>query len=95
MAGGVKVAIAGTATATTVIYEGLTMDAGVVTQTRATALGTAVGAITTATAGFIEVTGYIQTNASGTLTVQFAQNASNGTASSVLVGSNFQVQEIR
>jgi len=95
VAGGVKVAIAGTATATTVIYEGLTMDAGVVTQTRATALGTAVGAITTATAGFIEVTGYIQTNASGTLTVQFAQNASNGTASSVLVGSDFQVQEIR
>jgi len=95
VAGGVKAAIAGTATATTVIYEGMTMDAGVATQTRATALGTAVGAVTTATAGFIEITGYIQCNASGTLTVQFAQNASNGTASSVLVGSDFQVQEIR
>jgi hypothetical protein len=95
VAGGVKAAIAGTATATTVIYEGITMDAGVATQTRATALATAVGAVTTATAGLIEITGYIQCNASGTLTVQFAQNASNGTASSVLVGSDFQVRELR
>jgi len=95
VAGGVKAAIAGTATATAIIYEGFTTDAGVITQTRATALGTAVGAITAVTAGYIEITGYIQCNASGTLTVQFAQNASNGTASSVLVGSDFQVREIR
>jgi len=94
VAGGVKVAIAGTATATAIVYEGLTTDAGLITQSRGTALGTAVGAVTAVTAGYITISGTITVNATGTLTVQFAQNASNGTASSVLVGSTFVITEM-
>jgi len=94
IAGGVKVAIAGTATATAVVYEGLTTDAGLTTQSRATALATAVGAVTAVTAAYILISGTIQVNAAGTLTVQFAQNASNGTASSVLVGSTFLLTQM-
>lgn len=95
VAGGVKFAIAGTATATAVIYEALVNDGAVVSaQTRATSLGTTVGAVTTVTAAYCRITGTITVNAAGTLTTQFAQNASNGTASSVLVGSTFTVNEI-
>jgi len=94
VAGGVKVAIAGTATATAIVYEGLTTDAGLITQSRGTALGTAVGAVTAVTAGYITISGTITVNAAGTLTVQFAQNASNGTASSILVGSTFVITEM-
>lgn len=94
VAGGVKVAIAGTATATAIVYEGLTIDAGLITQSRGTALGAAVGAVTAVTAGYITISGTITVNAAGTLTVQFAQNASNGTASSVLVGSTFVITEM-
>ncbi len=91
VAGGVKCAIAGTATATAIVYEALVFDAGaLVAQTRATSLGTAVGGITIATAAHITIRGTITVNAAGTLTVQFAQNASTGTASSVLVGSTFR-----
>ncbi len=93
IAGGVKVAMAGTATATNIIYEGMTTDAGLTTQSRATALATAVGAVTTVTAAYIKVTGTITVNAAGTLTVQFAENAATAT-SSVLVGSTFQVIEM-
>jgi glycerol-3-phosphate dehydrogenase len=93
--GGVKAAIGGTATATAIIYEAITHNgAAVSAQTRATSLGTAVGGVTAVTAALIEIEGTIAVNAAGTLTVQFAQNASNGTASSVLVGSYFEVWEI-
>ena len=92
--GGVKVAIAGTATATAIIYEGLTINAGTTTQSRGTALATTVGAVTAVTAAYITITGTITCNAAGTLTVQFAQNASNATASSVLVGSTFIINEM-
>lgn len=92
--GGVKAAIGGTATATTIVYEGLTTDAGTTTQSRATALGTAVGAVTAVTAGYIVITGSITTDAAGTLTVQFAQNASDAATSSVLWGSTFVVTQI-
>src|SRR5574337_77358 len=92
--GGVKAAIGGTATATSIIYEGRTIDAGVTTQSRATALGTAVGAVTAVTAALIIIKGTIVVNAAGTLTVQFAQNASDVTASSVLVNSSFVVDQM-
>lgn len=95
--GGVKVAVGGTATATTIIYEATTYQGGVGQTTgtqRATALATAVGDITAVTTARIEITGYIVVNAAGTITLQFAQNASDGTASSVLVGSNFQTQQM-
>lgn len=94
VAGGVQAAIAGTCTATAIVYEGLTYNAGVITQTRGTALATAVGAVTAVTAAYIHIVGLITVNAAGTLTVQFAQNASSGTASSVLVGSTFVTTEI-
>lgn len=92
--GGVKFAIAGTATATSVIYDGLTTDAGLTTQGRGTSMAATVGAVTSVTAAYFRVTGTIVVNAGGTITLQFAQNASNGTASSVLVGSTFIITEM-
>lgn len=93
--GGVKFSIAGTATATSVIYDGFTTDAGVTTQgPRATSMASTVGAVTAVTAAYFRVTGTITVNAGGTFTLQFAQNASNGTASSVLVGSTFVITEM-
>jgi len=97
VAGGVKCAVSGTATATAIIYEAKVLETGVLKvpgTTRATALDTAVGDITAVTVATVHVDGLITVNAAGTLTVQFAQNASNGTASSVLVGSNFSVMEV-
>lgn len=93
VAGGVKVAVGGTATATAIIYEGLTYNAGAVTQSRATALATSVGAVTAVTAAYIHVVGTITVNAAGTLTIQFAENTAVNT-SSVLVGSTFVVTEM-
>jgi hypothetical protein len=96
IAGGIKTAIAGTATATSIIYESVVVQSGVMIvpgTTRAAALATTTGDVTAVTVARINITGLIVCNAAGTLTVQFAQNASNGTASSVLVGSNFQVNE--
>lgn len=93
--GGHKVAIAGTATATAIIYQVESLDNGtdaLVIASRQTALAGAVGQ-----AGATEVRclirGEITVNAAGTLLVQFAQNASSGT-SSVLVGSTFIVSQI-
>jgi hypothetical protein len=94
VASGVQAAIAGTATATAIIYEGLTVNAGLTTQGRALALGGAVGAVTAVTAAQIKINGTITVNAAGTLTVQFAQNVAGGVASSVLVGSTFTVENI-
>lgn len=90
--GGVKFSVSGTATATAISYEGILMNgAAVVAQTRATALDTAVCASTTSTAGTCTIRGVIQVNAAGTLTVQFAQNASDGSASTVLANQYFQL----
>lgn len=93
VAGGVKVAIAGTCTATSIIYEGLTTNAGLITQSRGTALAATVGAVTAVTAAYIVITGTVTTDGAGTLTVQFAENAATAT-SSVLAGSTFVVTEI-
>jgi hypothetical protein len=91
VAGGVKVAISGTATATSIVYDVAFQDASVLTLgARATALDTPVG-LTTITVAHVTITGTIVVNAAGTLTVQMAQNASNGAASSVLVNSTFQL----
>lgn len=93
VSGGVKASIAGTATATSVIYEGEVHQAGVLVApgtSRATALATTVANVTAVTAATIIIEGSITVNAAGTLTVQFAENAAVGT-SSVLVGSYFEV----
>lgn len=89
VAGGVKAAISGTATATSIVYEGVNLDNGVTVNSRTTTLGNTVGASTTVTAAHVVIRGTIVVNAAGTLTTQFAQNASNGAASSVLINSNF------
>lgn len=94
VAGGVKAAIGGTATATSIIYQAEVLDGSTLATmgtARATSLATTVGDVTAVTAARITITGTIVVNAAGTLTVQFAQNASNGTASSVLVNSSFQL----
>lgn len=88
VAGGIQAAIAGTATATNVIYEGYNINGATLNgQTRATSLGTAVAATTAVTSAMVKIFGTITVNAAGTLTVQFAQNTTNAAASSVLVGS--------
>jgi len=94
VAGGVKAAIGGTATATSIVYEAEVKDGSTFATmgtARATSLATTVGDVTAVTAARITITGTIVVEKAGTLTVQFAQNASNGTASSVLVNSSFQL----
>jgi len=94
VAGGVKAAIGGTATATSIIYQAEVLDGSTLATmgtARATSLATTVGDVTAVTAARITITGTIAVEKAGTLTVQFAQNASNGSASSVLVNSSFQL----
>lgn len=92
VAGGVKFAIASSSAPTAIIYEAIVIDAAVLgAQTRTTTAGNAVGGVTAVTAAQCRITGTVTANAATTLSVQFAQNASNGTASSVLVGSWFKV----
>lgn len=97
VAGGVKAAIGGTATATSIIAEADVKDASTLIAagtTRVTALATTFGDATAVTAARITIEGQIVVNAAGTLTVQFAQNVSNGTASTVLAGSYFELISI-
>lgn len=97
VAGGVQFAIAGTATHTSIIYEANVDQGGaalVIGTSRAAASGTKVGDVTAATAARCRITGTTTVNAAGTLTVQFAQNASNGAASTVLRGSTLKVRKI-
>lgn len=84
---GAKFALSGTATATSISYSGeayntTTNGARTVTTT----LGNAVGAAT-AVYTLARISGVIVVNAGGTLTVQFAQNASHADTTSVYVGS--------
>ncbi len=95
--GGHQYAIAGTATATAIIYQvnSISNTTNLFTiNSRQTALGGAVGQAG-ATTTYTEITGVITVNAGGTLLVQFAQNvATPATTSSVLVGSTFIVEQI-
>lgn len=93
--GGQKYAIAGTCTATAIIYEIMTVSNAantIVISSKQTALGGSAGQAGS-TDDFTTIEGLITVNAAGTLTVQFAQNASNGT-SSVLVGSFMLVNRV-
>ena len=90
--GGAKVAISGTNTATKIQYLiSLRTETAFVGEVN-TALGGDYGTNWAAVLG--EIVGYIDVNEGGTLTVQFAQNASNGTPSRVLEGSWFEVDKI-
>ena len=97
-AGGIQLAMAGTATATNIIYNGYIVDSaanGIKGNTQATALATAVAnAATTGANGVAKISGTITVNAAGTLTVQAAQFASNATATTVKRGSFMWVQDM-
>ena len=90
--GGSKIAISGTNTATDIKYFTDFRTASVTEHALSTALDEAEGE--TALHIMVLVEGYIDVDAGGTLTVQFAQNASNATASKVLAGSWFEVDKI-
>jgi hypothetical protein len=97
--GGSRYAIGGTATATSLIVRCLILgDIGNpsgVTRT-ITALATMIAQenFNFGEPLYVTLTGTIVVNASGTLTVQFAQNTTDAVASSVLVGSTFELQAI-
>ena len=92
--GGSKYAIAGTCTATSIAYNILLIDdtsnLNTITSLQSSLGGSAGQAGTTT--GVAYISGTIKVNAAGTLTVQFAQNAANGT-SSILIGSRFAVHQ--
>ena len=93
--GGVKFAVSGTATATSIDYEGILFEGTAISaKTRATALDTTVCAVTAVTAATCKIRGVVVVNAAGTLTIQFAQNASDGSASTVLVNQALRLQPI-
>lgn len=96
VAAGVKVAIGGTATATAIRAQILIIDGAAavpVTNARQTALGTG-GGVTAVTVAWVLIKGCIVVNAVGNLSVQFAQNASNAAASSVLTQSVFKLARV-
>jgi hypothetical protein len=93
--GGQKYAISGTAGAANIIYNIVTVSNTantIVISSRQTALGGSAGQAG-ATSDYTTIDGTITLNVAGTLTVQFAQNAANGT-SSVLVGSTLVAQQL-
>jgi hypothetical protein len=95
--GGVKFAIGGTATATAITAYAYVTDAGVLKvpgTSKVTVLGSTLGDITAVANATAIIEGQIVVNAGGTLTVQFAQNASFGTGSTVNAGSYFELISI-
>ena len=99
-AGGCKTSIGGTCTATSIWWHGeLMMNDGSVMQVVSkenTSLGASFSDIAAySTALDVRIEGLIVCNAAGTLTTQFAQVSSSGTASSILVGSYFIVRQVQ
>lgn len=94
--GGTKYAVTCT-NITSIRYEVILVDntTNLLTITsRQTTSGGSVGQAGTLT-GLCRITGYVLTSsANAALAIQFAQNASNGTASSVLLGSNLVVTQL-
>jgi len=97
-AGGIRAAIAGSATATNIIYDGWIVDSaanGIKGNAQATALaGVVANAATVGTAGHVTIRGTIEVNAAGTLTVQAGQSVANATATVVKRGSRLIVHDI-
>lgn len=92
--GGLKVAFSGTATATSSNttawnWNGTTLNA----VTNQTAWGSAATAATAAYTDLV-IEGSIVVLAAGTITLAAAQNASNGTATTVLPGSTLSVERV-
>lgn len=94
VASGIQMSMSGTATATAIIYQNyITTASGFSLSLKSTSLGASAGS-TPSTGDYAWMEGTITVNAGGTLTAQFAQNASGGTASSVLIGSTMRVWKI-
>ena len=94
--GGIKVDLnGGSATATTLIGDSQEWD-GTAIGVRAafTTLSTGLCGITAVTTATCHITGTIIVNAGGTFIPRFAQNASNGTASKVKVGSAMTIRQL-
>ena len=90
--GGAKVALSGTCTKTNLNATVIRAPASSPVASNITALDASSGG--TAAYVNISIDGSIVVNQAGTLTVQFAQNASFATASIVLLGSTFTVTKI-
>lgn len=93
VAGGVKCALGGTCTLTSGLYEACLGQAGAfvapgTSRVNSASLGTAIADVTAVTAATIYIEGLLEVATAGTLTLQFAQNASNAGASTVLAGSH-------
>lgn len=92
VAGGVKVAMGGTVTPASIIYDGWLVDSSAIAgQARATALSGVVAAATGVVEAHVVVVGTVVVTTGGTLTVMFAQEAADVAASSVLVGSTLRL----
>lgn len=95
-AGGIKVALGGTATVTNLIADAECVDGTTnVAGTQVSTLGSNLVANTNAgTTPKCVIEGTFESNAGGTFTVQFAQNASSATPSAVKRGSYMLVQDM-
>lgn len=89
-------ASSGGLTATTINYyvQAQTGTNAPVIGSRISDLGSTSAGVTSVFAGLTLITGAIVVDAAGTLQVQFAQNASNSTPSSVLIGSFLEVTRL-
>ena len=92
---GAKVAIGGTCTVTNInaVAAYYTSSAVAVATTTSTTLGTAIGG-SAANHIFITIEGTCTVSTSGTLTVMFAQQASNASAATVLANASFTVTRV-
>lgn len=91
---GSKFGMSGSATATGIRYVvSMISGAGVATPQQTATLGTGLG-VTAFASGVTEISGTIVVNAAGTFGPYFAQNVSNGTASTVYGGASFELWEI-
>lgn len=95
-AGGVKFAITCTSTTiTSLLVDCATINGSSVTQSIATSTNTAIGGVTTATSTPVaRISGLIRPGSSGLFGIQFAQNATNATASVVSSGSWLMVYDM-
>lgn len=92
--GGIKVAIGGTCTVTSLYVDGLNYNGTTLNaHGSATALATAFGGANAIYTDFY-FDGVVVVNAAGTLTVQAAQNTSNGTATTVTTNSYLEIDRI-
>lgn len=92
--GGHKYAVAGTADVNSILYQIMSYDNTTklpVLCSRHTAKGSADGSAGGETAIFTEISGLVDVLHNGTLTIQFAQQAANGT-SSILADSHYWIQ---